>query len=102
MASPAVADLADRVSGALMDLTSNIELRGSFEERYPAWFQTQGLIQVLLNAMREEPGLPLVDADSLRDLSWPWLAGRPPRESYVQHHPRRNECEEGFKDSHPS
>ena len=93
MASSSVADLADRVSGALMDLTSNIERRGSFEEHYPAWFQTQDLIQVLRNAMREELGLPPVDADLPRDLSWPWLTDRPSRESYVQHIRGRTKAE---------
>jgi hypothetical protein len=90
LASPEVADLADRVSGALMDLTANVELRGTFKEHYPTWFQAQDLLEVLRNAMRVELGLPIMSLEKRnlgrRTGDWPWLPDRPPRESYIQNH----------------
>lgn len=84
IATSAVTDLADRVSGTLMELTANIEARGSFDDHYPAWFQARDLLQVLRNAMREELGLSPVEIQFPRSRSWPWLPDRPPRESYIQ------------------
>lgn len=89
LASPAVADLADRVSGALMAVTAPIELREDFNEYYPVWFQARDLIHVLRDAMRNELGLPAVlDAMSAfpRQGDWPWLEERPPREAHIQGH----------------
>ncbi|MGW6499602.1 hypothetical protein [Nonomuraea angiospora] len=87
MATPPVTDLADRVSGALMEITTVVEKRGTFISYYPGWFQTQDLIDVLRNAMRVELGLPeaLSSTPHNRDADWPWLSDRPPRESYSQH-----------------
>lgn len=87
MASPVVADLADRVSGALLDITVVVEKRGPFISYYPGWFQAQDLLEVLRNAMRVELGLPetLSTTPHSRDHDWPWLSDRPPRESYSQH-----------------
>lgn len=87
MASPAVADLADRVSGALLEITVVVEKRGTFISYYPGWFQAQDLLEVLRNAMRVELGLSeaLSTAPHNRDQDWPWLSDRPPRESYSQH-----------------
>jgi hypothetical protein len=87
LASPEVADLADRVSGALLDLTSEIEKRGIFINHYPTWFQTQDLLEVLRQAMRQELGVSgeLEPHGSFAD--WPWLPDRPPRSSYVQKNP---------------
>lgn len=87
--SPTVSDLADRVSGALMEITSVVELRGHFVEYYPDWFRTRDLVAVLRNAMRVELNLPALPNRSLDD-EWPWLADRPDADSYVQmrgHHP---------------
>lgn len=88
LASPRVADLADRVTSALMHLTANVELRGSFIEHSPTWFQTRDLADVLRNAMREELGLQAMPLDqriaARRSDGWPWLPDRPPRESYIQ------------------
>ncbi len=89
LASPKVADLSDRVSGALMEITAQVEIEGSFSEYYPGWFQADDLINVTRNAMREELGLEAVGSDRWalrRDNGWPWLDERPPRESYVQEH----------------
>ncbi|WHT21049.1 hypothetical protein N8J89_08275 [Crossiella sp. CA-258035] len=89
MASPDVADLAERVSGALMCLTTYIERREAFTEYYPTWFQCQDLLQVLRNAMRTELSLPpLKTSWPHKAPGWPWLKTRPPREQYIQHHPR--------------
>lgn len=91
VASPAVADLADRVSGALMTLTVDIKSVSTFNNYYPAWFQAKDMLQVLRNAMRSELGLPrLEDAPFPRERDWPWLADRPARSSYVQQHPARS------------
>lgn len=89
LASPEIADLADRVSGALMEVTVYVERRDAFTEYYPAWFQAQDLLEVLRNAMRAELGLPAMSKDRAhgrRTGDWPWLPDRPPRESYVQNH----------------
>lgn len=80
LASPEVADLADRVAGALMDVTGPIELRWTFDKYFPDWFRTQDLIVILRNAMRVELGLPVGAADAYparRDPNWPWLTERP-------------------------
>jgi hypothetical protein len=87
LASPEVADLADRMSGALMELTAPIELRQASDDFYPLEFQAQDLLDVLRNAMRTELGLSAVSREGhlgRRDDEWPWLPDRPPRESYVQ------------------
>ena len=92
LASPEVADLADRVSGGLMEVTVHVERRDSFAEYYPSWFQAQDLLEVLRNAMRVELGLPAMSKDRpsvRRTGDWPWLPDRPPKEFYVQHHPAR-------------
>jgi len=90
MASPEVSELADRVSGGLIEITAVIELRGTFVDYYPGWFQARDLTQVLRNAMRQELGLPTIPEGKLpRDGLWPWLVGRPGRESYVQDHPSK-------------
>lgn len=85
LASPKVADLSDRASAALMDITGPIETRKAFTEYYPTWFQTQDLIQVMVNSMRRELGLsdlPIEGRGRDND-QWPWLTSRPPRESYA-------------------
>ncbi|MCW2900211.1 MAG: hypothetical protein JWO67_2476 [Streptosporangiaceae bacterium] len=86
MGTPKVVDLAERVAVALMEITSEVELRKTFTDYYPGWFQVGDLLRVLLNAMRKELGLP--ETSSSRDQDWPWLPERPSRESYVQKHPR--------------
>ncbi len=87
LGSPRVAELADRVSGALLEVTTVVETRGAFTEYYPSWFQTGDLIQVLRDAMRQELGLesmPPQSWDSRRSDDWPWLPDRPSRDSYRQ------------------
>ncbi|MEE2568799.1 hypothetical protein V1638_05240 [Pseudarthrobacter sp. J64] len=85
VASKDVADVADRVSGALMELTSFIEGREAFTSYYPVWFQAQDLIHVLRNTMRIELGL-VSHGDVERGDDWPWLESRPASESYIQDH----------------
>ena len=94
VASKNVADIADRVSGALMELTSFLESRQAFTSYYPVWFQTRDLIHVLRNEMRVELGLPS-HGDSVHGKDWPWLKSRPSTESYVQDH----RGQEGAKDA---
>jgi hypothetical protein len=93
VASRNVADLADRVSGALMEMTRFLELRQAFTSYYPVWFQAQDLIHVLRNEMRVELGLDSHGESSRADHDWPWLASRPSAETYIQTHPDQ-------KDSH--
>ncbi|GII22179.1 hypothetical protein [Planosporangium mesophilum] len=91
MATPGVSDLADRMSGALMEITPVIEMRDSFTDYYPGWFQARDMFEVLRNTMRAELGLPASGVRSfpVTDESWPWLPDRPSRESYIQVHPKR-------------
>jgi hypothetical protein len=87
LASDRVADLADRVSSALMELTFFLEAGQAFTDYYPAWFQSQDLLGVLRNAMREELGLGELPNTRVRDDGdYPWLPDRPARESYHQAH----------------
>jgi len=89
IASPSVSNLADRMSGALMELTAEVETRGKFVEHYPMWFQAKDLLGVLRNAMREELGIaPLPESRTFRRRrdDWPWLPDRPGRSTYVQDH----------------
>jgi hypothetical protein len=87
LASDRVADLADRVSSALMEVTVYLEQDDAFTEYYPTWFQAQDLLGVLRNAMRAELGLGELPNTRVRDGSeYPWLPERPSRESYHQAH----------------
>lgn len=86
VASMKVADIADRVSGALMEMTVFLERREAFTSYYPMWFQTRDLIHVLRNEMRVELGLPSHGDSARVDEDWPWLDSRPPYEAYIQDH----------------
>jgi hypothetical protein len=88
LATSHVADLADRVSGALMEITWRVEKRHTFTSYYPAWFQAQDLLHVLRDAMRAELGLPVLGSllAGPREDGWPWLDTRPSYESYIQKH----------------
>ncbi|MFC8296275.1 hypothetical protein [Micromonospora orduensis] len=104
MATPTVADLADRMSGALMEITPIVEMRGAFTDYYPGWFQARDMFEVLREAMRVELGLPAsnVRAFPITDESWPWLPDRPSRESYVQNHPKNSSAATDEPASTPS
>ncbi|OBF46886.1 hypothetical protein A5778_25420 [Mycolicibacterium monacense] len=85
LASQEVADLADRVASALIEITSPIELRRTFGEYFPDWFRARDLVVILRNAMRVELGLEpaAVDASpARRDPDWPWLTERRPPEEH--------------------
>lgn len=85
LAGAEVADLADRVSGALMQITGVIEQRRAFVEYYPGWFRAGDLLAVLRNAMRSELGLKdEIHTYLPRSGDWPWLEGRPSEEDYVR------------------
>ncbi|WP_147422523.1 hypothetical protein [Pseudarthrobacter phenanthrenivorans] len=92
LATNHVADLADRVSGALMEITWRVEKRHAFTSYYPAWFQAQDLLHVLRDAMRAELGLPVLSSLTAgpREDDWPWLDSRPSYESYIQQHLHRS------------
>lgn len=89
LASPEVTDLADRVSGALLHITIEIETPSTFVDYYPGWFQARDLVQILRDAMRQELGLKALPEQppdmKLKD-NWPWLPDRPDRDSYRQVH----------------
>ncbi|MFI8927011.1 hypothetical protein ACIG3E_04895 [Streptomyces sp. NPDC053474] len=98
LATSEVADLADRVSGALLELTIYVETRRAFTEYYPSWFQAQDLVKVLKDAMRVELGVSATfqNATLSRQLAeWPWLPDRPPREAYFQGHSRHDSPRQG-------
>lgn len=85
LASGRVADLADRVSGALLEVTTVVELRGAFTDYYPIWFRARDLLGVLRNAMRSELGLAEgIEGPVPEDADWPWLEDRPTEEEYIQ------------------
>lgn len=85
VAGSGVADLADRVSGALMEITGVVEKRGPFVNYYPGWFRAQDLLGVLRNAMRAELGLnDAIETNYPRDSEWPWLEDRPSEEEYIR------------------
>lgn len=86
IASPHVSDIADRMSGALMEVTGLIEQRGIFTDHCPTWFQAKDMLAVLRNAMREELNFhPLPEGYTFRrDPDWPWLPDRPARDSHAQ------------------
>lgn len=85
VAGSEVADLADRVSGALMEITAVVEKRGAFVNYYPGWFRADDLLGVLRNAMRAELGLSDAIATTYpRDGEWPWLQDRPSEEEYIR------------------
>ncbi|MGL5825765.1 MAG: hypothetical protein ACRCYU_13290 [Nocardioides sp.] len=86
VAGSEVADLADRVSGALMEITAVVEKRGPFVNYYPGWFRACDLLGVLRNAMRVELGLnDMIETADPRDAEWPWLQDRPSEEDYIRH-----------------
>lgn len=90
MSSSTVADLADRVCGALMLINEDVHPNKIFTEYYPGWFQARDLIEVLRDSMRQELGLSALEAKTFpRDSDWPWLPSRPTGAAYVQHHPSR-------------
>lgn len=93
IALPKVSDLAVRMSGALMELTTTVESRGRFIDHYPIWFQARDLLGVLRNAMRGELGIALLP-DGPRNSEWPWLADRPARRAYIQYHDTSEECDQ--------
>lgn len=97
VASNNVADLADRVSGALMELTSFLERRCAFTSYYPVWFQAQDLIHVLRNEMRVELGLPSHGDSARVEHNWPWLTSRPPAEHYIQDHSGKSDPEDASR-----
>ncbi|MGV8977254.1 MAG: hypothetical protein ACOH17_04350 [Cellulomonas sp.] len=84
LASSRVADLADRVSAALMEITGGVEMGDSYTNFSPEFFRARDLVGVLRNAMRNELGLddPL-DLGPRREANWPWLT--PPRSGAARH-----------------
>jgi hypothetical protein len=85
VAGSRVADLAERVSGALMEITGVVETRGPFVNYYPGWFRAEDLLGVLRNAMRAELGVKdAIETIYPRDEEWPWLRDRPSEEEYIR------------------
>ena len=85
VAGSGVADLGDRVSGALLETSAVVEVRGPFVDYYPGWFRAQDFLGVLRNAMRAELGLDdAIEAAYPRDAEWPWLPDRPSEKEYIR------------------
>jgi hypothetical protein len=86
IATPKVADLAERVTDALLDITSPVEVGLRYDDYYPGWYQARDLLQVLQDSMRTELGVQggLLNPWPNLDDDWPWLPDRPSRESYIQ------------------
>lgn len=89
LAEAKVADLADRVSGALMEVTGEVERRGAFTRYYPTWWRCRDLVMVLRNSMRVELGLPeILETPFPRVTEWPWLPDRPNEAEYIRRQAR--------------
>jgi hypothetical protein len=84
VATPHVAELADRLSEALLSIGTLIDSQAPFTDYYPRAFQTIDMIQVVGNAMRIELGQPDALEKSSQQHDWPWLPDRPSRESYIR------------------
>lgn len=84
VATPRVAELAGRLSAALLTLGTLIDSRAPFEDYYPRYFQTRDMLQVVGNAMRTELGQPDAVENLDQQGDWPWLPDRPSRESYIR------------------
>lgn len=91
LASPTVADLAERVSWALIEISWDIQHWVPFEDYYSGWNLERDLLAVLRNAMRRELGLPETDDGAFpRDPTWPWLPDRPGCQEYLKDHRRQS------------
>ena len=85
-----VVDLADRMSGALVELADKVGIgaQDTYEEFSPIWYRALDLSKVLRNAMRRELRLVALDAEPApRPPDWPWLANRPAAAFYEGHPP---------------
>lgn len=85
LAGAAVGDLADRVSGALMEISGTVEVGGFFVDFYPQQFRARDLVGLLRTAMRSELGLnEVLDLESSRGGDWPWPPDLPDEPEYIR------------------
>ncbi len=85
LAGAEVGELADRVSGALMEISGTVEVGGFFVDFYPQQFRARDLVGLLRNAMRSELGLnEVLDLESPRDGDWPWPSDLPDEREYIR------------------
>jgi hypothetical protein len=80
IASPKVAELADRTSWAFMMLIGDMDSRKTFREVNAGYYRTLHLAEALRNAMRDELGLtdPIHTWPKSEEwLDWPWLSDKP-------------------------
>ncbi|MFI8778072.1 hypothetical protein ACIGH6_13430 [Brachybacterium paraconglomeratum] len=80
-----VADMASRVSDALMDLGGFAEVGGYFVDFYPKKHRTDDLIGLLRNTMRGDLGNHEgIGARPTGDAEWPWPSSIPDEIEYVR------------------
>lgn len=80
-----VADMASRVSDALMELGGFIEVGGYYVDFYPKKQRTDDLIGLLRNTMRGDLGnREDIDSRVTRDAGWPWPSSIPDEVEYVR------------------
>lgn len=85
VAGKQVGELADRVSGALMEISSTVEVGGFFVDFYPQYFRARDLVGLLRNAMRSELGINEdLDLESPRGSDWPWPPELPDEIEYIR------------------
>ena len=84
IASPPVAELASRLSTALLRIGTLIDSHASFIDYYPRNFQTLDMLRVVSNEMRRELGQTDAIDNPHRQNDWPWLPDRPSKESYIR------------------
>ena len=79
LASPKVAELADRTSWALMELNGFIDSRQVFDVVTEYGFKTRHLLDAIRNAMRAEIGLTSPVRTFPIPKDWPWLPDDEPK-----------------------
>lgn len=85
VAGKEVGELADRVSGALMEISGTVEVGGFSVDFYPQYFRARDLVGLLRNGMRSELGLDeVLDLESPRGRDWPWPLVLPDELEYIR------------------
>jgi hypothetical protein len=89
VATAEVAELADRLSAAFLEIGRLADSSAPYVDYYPYYFQIRDMLEVVINATRTELGRPDTVIRRQSD-DWPWLPDRPSRESYVKPNVRKS------------